>query len=272
MGKNSIAFARLKLKNPFIAASGCFGYGWEFPQIAEKFGAISSKTVTLNPREGNVPPRIFEKAGGIVNRVGLQNCGLEVFAKEHLPKIRKIKTRVFISVFGENFKEWEEIISLLNGEDVDAFELNFSCPNLNKEVLTKNPKKCARIAEKLRKLTKKPLVAKINAVDNPEKISQILEKSGVDGIICSNTIPTEVSINGKTYKGGLSGEPIKKFVLEAIKKIRKKTKIDIAACGGIRKPKDVEDYKKVGANVFVLGSVLLVYPDIIKDFLHSLRR
>ncbi|MCD6413666.1 MAG: tRNA-dihydrouridine synthase [Elusimicrobia bacterium] len=259
---DTVRFAGLEIKNPFIAASGCFGYGWEFPALSEKFGAVVAKTITVKPREGNSPPRIFEVPGGVINRVGLQNCGLKNFAEKHLPRLKKIGTTVIVSIFGENFRQWAELIGTLEKE-VAALELNLSCPNLNKQILTKNPEKCGNIVEKLRKLTDKPLIAKINAVDSPAAVSSLLSDRGIDAIVCSNTIPARVELNGRIYKGGLSGRLIKNFVLKAIREIRKKSDVPIAACGGIRGLKDVDDYRKAGADVFVLGSVLLRQPDIL---------
>ncbi|MFW6134528.1 MAG: HisA/HisF-related TIM barrel protein [Elusimicrobiota bacterium] len=265
----SINFAGIKLKTPYIAASGCFGYGWEF---MEKFGpsswgAVSGKTITLNPRQGNPPPRIFEVECAVVNRIGLHNCGLDIFLNQELPKIKKLNYPVFVSIFGENFDQWQEILGRLSKKHIKAVELNLSCPNIHGEKIIKNIKQCSELVYNLKKRFKLSLIAKINAVDEPVKLSRELNNSGIDGIICSNSIPGSVVFEGSIINGGLCGPAIKPVVLNAINKITDNVDVDVAGCGGIASYKDVQDYKSAGAKAFVLGSILLSKPYIIDELL-----
>ena len=264
--KKVLDFGGLRLKSPFISSSGCWGYGWEgeeyFPGLG--WGAVVTKTVTVSPREGNPPPRIFEVQGGIINRVGLQNCGLNSFRVEHLPHIRKLPYPALISIFGNTPSEWKKLVKDLDASGVAGFELNLSCPNLKGEALVKNPSACATFMKETRKLTKLPVWAKINAVDTPVALSKVLTKAGADAIVCSNTLPAAVMHEGEMYQGGLSGPAIKPVVLKAVGMISDAVDADIAACGGIVSKEDVDDYRAAGAKAFVLGSVLLSYPDRIK--------
>ncbi len=275
----SINFAGLKLNNPYIAASGCWGYGWEgeiyFPGL--KWGAVTSKTITIKKREGNPPPRIFEVNGGIINSIGLQNCGLNYFLKNDFPEIKQLPYPVIISIFGENLEDWKKLTIRLTKERVKALELNLSCPNIKgantksktsvSDRMTQNINKCCKLVKILKDITSIPLIAKINALDNPVELSRALKNAGINGIVCSNTFPSAIVHDNKIYEGGLSGAAIKPLTLKIINEINKNVDIDIAACGGIISPEDIKDYKLAGAKVFVLGSILFVKPEIVNDLL-----
>ncbi len=251
---------------PYIAASGCYGYGYEaqsfFPGKKLKWGAVTTKTITLNPRQGNPPPRIFESSCGVINRIGMQNCGLDSFIKEKLPEIKKLPYPAVISIFGENKEEWTELLQTLGKNKADAVELNFSCPNLKGEVLTKNRQKCLNIAEYLVEISPIPVWIKINAVDSPVELAQSFESFKISALVCSNTIPAAFVLNKKIYRGGLSGPAIKPAALKAVESISRQSRIDVAACGGISTRRDIEDYRLAGAGAFVIGTALLKRPDI----------
>ncbi|MFC2061752.1 HisA/HisF-related TIM barrel protein [Elusimicrobiota bacterium] len=262
-------FAGIKLNNPCISASGCYGYGWEaennFPGL--NWGGITTKTITVEKREGNPPPRIFETPAGLINRIGLQNCGLTDFINNELPLIKTLPYPAIISIFGNNTKEWLQLVTILNDKEVPAFELNLSCPNIKGKRLVEDIGGCADLVKELKRSTKTPIIAKINAMDDPFALTVELKKSGVNGIVCSNTLPASVIHQGKIFNGGLSGSAIKPVVLKTIAEIKENIDIAVAACGGIASLKDIEDYKAAGADVFVLGSILLIQPDIINEIL-----
>jgi len=263
----SYKFADLKLKTPYISASGCWGYGWEGHEYFSdlKWGAVTTKTITLDPRQGNDPPRIFESGTGIINRIGLQNCGLDSFMTVHLPRLKNIPYKVIASIFGNTKKEWEMLVKTLSDTRIDAFELNLSCPNIKGRRLVENINKSSSIATALAGLTDKPLIAKIGALDEPLNLSRALSESGIKGIVCSNTLPAAFLYEGSLYYGGLSGPPIKPVVLKAVNIIKSELDIDVAACGGIRTLKDIDDYRVAGADAYVLGSVLFSNPEAVNE-------
>ncbi len=269
----TVKFGNLTLSSPYLPASGCYGYGTEawklFEGVTLTWGAVTTKTITLKPRQGNAPPRIFEAENGVINRVGLQNCGLDIFINEKFPEIKKLSCPAVISIFGENPDEWLEIASRLGTAAAQALELNLSCPNLKGEVVTRDRKKCSAVVKKLRNACSVPLWVKINAVDSPVDLSMELEKLGVDAIVCSNSIPCAVNFEGKIYEGGLTGPAIKPIVLKAVRQIRQKISIDIAACGGISSYSDVEDYSLAGASAFVIGTALLKNPDAVNSIMNQ---
>ncbi|MGM0568239.1 MAG: dihydroorotate dehydrogenase [Elusimicrobiota bacterium] len=264
----NIKFGSIKMPAPYIAASGCYGYGFEMEDAITsaghlKWGAVTTKTITLNPREGNPVPRIFEVPSGVINRIGLQNCGLDAFIKEKLPRIKKLPYPAIISIFGENSEEWLTLARILSRQSVRALELNLSCPNLKGEILSRKKEKCAEIIKKIKKETSVPVWVKINAVDSPSENAKIFKKTGADAIVCSNTIPACTVLKKKIYSGGLSGPAIKAVALKAVREISLNANIDLAACGGITSYHDIEDYRLCGARAFVLGTAALNRPDIV---------
>lgn len=263
----SVDFAGLKLKNPYIAASGCWGYGWEgeqyFPGLP--WGAVVSKTITLKKREGNPPPRIFEVDNSIINRIGLQNCGLDNYIKNELPKIKLLPYPVISSIFGYYHSDWETMVTALTEEKAAALELNFSCPNVEEKKMINDIDGSHTLVKRIKDITPLPIIAKINAMTSPVELCSRLKEAGIDGIVCSNTFPSSFILGGKVFSGGLSGPAIKPEVLKTIKKIKKNVDVDIAACGGIQSPKDIEDYRIAGAKAFILGSILLLRPTIVKE-------
>ncbi len=262
-----IKFGGINISAPYLPASGCYGYGLKaeklFREAALKWGALITKTITLNPRDGNRPPRIFEVDGGIINRIGLQNCGLKIFMEEKLPEINRLPYPAVVSIFGENLNEWVELAKTLASTNAAALELNLSCPNLKGDVLARDRKEVLRAVKNIKKNCSLPIWVKINAVDSPAELSVEFEKLSVDAIVCSNSISASVNFNGRIYDGGLSGPAIKPLALQAVKNISSKTGIDIAACGGIKNFSDVKDYRLAGAKAFIIGSALFKNPDTV---------
>ncbi|MBN2406593.1 MAG: dihydroorotate dehydrogenase [Elusimicrobia bacterium] len=268
----SVEFAGLKLDNPYIASSGCWGYGWEghdyFPDL--EWGAVISKTITVEKREGNDPPRIFESEAGIINRIGLQNCGLDHFIRAEHPKNSLLPYPVIVSIFGNTTEEWEHLVKILTAEGAPAFELNLSCPNLKKKILADDITSCGKLVKILKKKTDRPIIPKINALNDPVRLAEKLKSAGADAIVCSNTFPALFSLCGEFFEGGLSGPAIKPVVLKAIRNIKAAVEIDIAGCGGIESGEDVDDYRNAGASVFQIGSALFARPGILKEIMGKL--
>ncbi len=266
-------FASLKLKNPFMAASGCFGYGWESAGTFGEptLGAVVTKTVTPEPVEGNPPPRIFETESGIVNRIGLQNCGVREFIERHLPRLSSLSLPYIISIYSFSRKGWGPLAGRVSETGAAALELNLSCPNLKGKRFTLDSEGCALALEAVKQATNLPLLAKINAYDAPVELSCALAEAGADAVVCSNTLPAAVIKNGVYFEGGLSGPAIKPVVLKAVKAITSELRIPVAACGGISSLEDVREYSQAGAKAFQLGSALLKNPRAAEKILRQSR-
>lgn len=253
-----------KFSNPVFLASGVFGYGLDFPEVVEQAGAIFTKGISIKPRAGNPPPRIVEVTGGIVNSIGLENIGIEAFLKRVLPKLKKIKAKVFVNIAGNTIEEYCQLARAL-GDEVNGIELNISCPNVrNGLIFGQDPRMTRRVVTKVRRATKLPLVVKLtpnfcNIVD----VARAAQDSGADGISLINTVHGMVfDIDRKRplITGGLSGPAIKPFALYCVYRIKDAVRLPIIAIGGIMTGSDAYEFILAGAKAVALGSVCIVNP------------
>jgi len=277
-----VKLGKLKLATPIICASGTFGFGDELKGLADfkSIGAITTKTITLLPREGNPPPRIYETERGVINSVGLENPGLGSFIKEKLPLISKLPTKCIVSIGGFTFQEYQECIRTLNSKkEVDAFEINLSCPNLKlKKLVSQSAQATYQLTTSLRKLTKKPLFIKITPeVTNITRIANAVEAAGADAISLVNTffsmaidIETKKPYIGSIY-GGYSGPAIKPLSLYRVWQVAQNVDIPLIAGGGIEKASDAIEFILAGATAVSLGIVNIVYPNSAKTILAGIK-
>jgi dihydroorotate dehydrogenase (NAD+) catalytic subunit len=278
----NINLGGLKLTTPIVCASGTFGFGEELKGMTNfnHIGAITTKTITLKPRAGNPPPRIYETECGVLNSVGLENPGLDGFIKEKLPLIRGLKTKCIVSVGGFSTTEYKTIVKSLNQrQGIDAIELNLSCPNLQlKKLVSQSPKATYQLIKSLRKLTKKPLFAKITPeVTDIVKVARAAKDAGVDAIALVNTffsmaidIDTQKPVLGNIY-GGYSGKAIKPMSLYRVWKVSQDVKIPIIGGGGIDTWRDAVEFILAGAKAVSIGTVNLTYPNKAKDISQGIK-
>jgi len=273
-----VKIGRCILKNPIMTASGTFGYGEEFEKFFDIniLGGIVTKTVTLFPREGNRSPRIIDLGFGVLNSIGLENPGVQEIKKRYRKFFSSLKTSIFISIYGEHLKEWQEIINSLKKEKITGFELNFSCPNLKGNILAYSKRKIAKIISSLRPLTKKPLIAKLSFCPQITEIALSAQQAGADAVTLINSIPA-LAFDSKgghfilgNISGGLSGPCIKPIALKCVYETSKKIKIPVIGCGGITNCTDVVEFLKCGAQAVQLGTINLSLPDIAKKIIKEL--
>jgi dihydroorotate dehydrogenase (NAD+) catalytic subunit len=267
-----VKIGKLELNTPIVCASGTFGYADELKGLVDfrPIGAVVAKTITLKPRAGNVPPRIYETAYGVINSVGLENPGLEVFIKEKLPLFAKLPTRRIVSIGG--FSDGEYVACLKRLErypGIDAYEINLSCPNLRlKKLISQHAVATLRVMKLIRKLTAKPLIIKITPeVTDIVAIAQAVEKGKADAISLVNTffsmainIETKRPFIGSIY-GGYSGPAIKPLALYRVWKVAQAVRIPLIAGGGIQDAKDAIEFILAGGSCVSLGTVNLVHPN-----------
>src|SRR3989339_1914466 len=228
MNNPSIELAGIKLKNRVMVASGTFGYGEEYSELINlnKLGAIITKSVSLNKRQGNPPPRICETPSGMLNTIGLQNDGLKEFIEKALPFLSKFDTPVIVNIAGENAKEFEELARTLSKEKkVKGLEVNISCPNVQKGGMQFG---CSvlgtqEIIKTVRDSTDLPLIAKLSPnVTDITEIALTAQKAGADAISLINTVMgMAIDIKKKEFKlstktGGLSGPAIKPIAVRMV--------------------------------------------------------
>ncbi|MBN3040474.1 MAG: dihydroorotate dehydrogenase, partial [Candidatus Omnitrophica bacterium] len=270
------------LNNPIICASGTFGYGDELKGLVDyqHIGAITTKTITLQPREGNPPPRIFETEFGVLNSVGLENPGINNFIKYRLPLIRKVPAKKIISIGGFSSAEYKKCLEILDEQKgIDAFEINLSCPNLRlKKLISQDPKATHDLSKELRKLTNRPLFIKITPeVNDIAEIARAVEDAGCDGVSLVNTyFSLAIDIEAKrpvlgNICGGYSGPAIKPMSLYRVYKARKAVKIPIIAGGGICKASDAVEFILAGATAISLGTANLTDPNRCKDIILGIK-
>ncbi len=285
MADLTVRVGSVTLKNPVIAASGTFGFGREYAELFDisRLGGISSKGLTLHPREGNPAPRIAETPSGMLNAVGLQNPGLKVFLERELPWMRTKKTAIIANAAGHALEEYEAMAEALNGADIDALELNISCPNVKEGGMAfgVEPKSVERVTRAVRSKCAKPLWVKLtpNVADIAAN-AKAAEAGGADAISLINTL-TGMAIDIDAMKpilanvtGGLSGPCVKPIALHMVYRASQAVKIPVVGMGGIRSGRDVMEFMLAGASAVMVGTAGLADPmawlEIIDEFERSL--
>lgn len=272
---------KLVLETPIVCASGTFGFGYELRKLVdfETIGAFVTKTITLHPQAGNPPPRIIELDCGVLNSIGLQNPGLEVFIRDILPQLRGLNSKCIVSVGGEDLDEYVEVVKRLNSvKTIRAFEINLSCPNLKlKRMISQTPKVTYKIVKILRELTEKVLIVKVTGeVEDIVKIAKVVKEAGADGISLVNTF-LGMGIDVRTRRpylghvcGGYSGKGIKPLSLYRVWKVAKKVDIPIIGGGGIMSAYDAIEFFLAGAQVISIGTANLVDPCFAKSLMKDI--
>lgn len=277
-----IQIGKLKLKNPVLAASGTFGCGEEFSDFFDinKLGALVTKTITLKPRAGNLPPRTCETPAGMLNSIGLENPGLEVFIKEKIPYLSKIGTPLIVSIASEGgVGEFVELVKRLDKiKKIAALELNISCPNIEEgRLIPQDPNSTFEVVRVVRKATNKTLITKLspNIADITE-IAKAAENGGSDAVSLINTF-TAMSIDIKTKKpklgnvtGGLSGPAIKPIALRMVWEVYNKIKIPIIGMGGIMNTQDALEFIIAGASAIAVGTANFVNPKVTVEIVEGI--
>jgi len=270
MAKLECEIAGIKMKNPVMVASGTFGYGEEVSKFVDldKLGAIVTKTITLEPREGNPPPRIVETASGMLNSIGLQNKGIKDFIEHRLPFLAKFKTPVIANIAGDSASEYAKLAKMLNEESaIKGIELNISCPNVTKGGMffCFDPKATAELVKTVRKETSLPLVVKLSPnVTDITLIAKEAETAGADAISLINTLlGMSIDIEKKTFSlanktGGLSGPAIKPVALRMVYQVAQAVKIPVIGIGGIMTGNDAIEFFLAGASAIQVGTANFV--------------
>jgi dihydroorotate dehydrogenase (NAD+) catalytic subunit len=279
----SVDIAGVTFKNPVMAASGTFGFGREFEGFFDlsRLGAISVKGLTLEPRQGNNPPRIAEVPAGILNSVGLQNPGVHRFIQEEIPFLRKFDTKIIANVSGSTIEDYCSMVEILSDADIDAIELNVSCPNVKQGCIAfgNTPAGIAEVTANVRKYCTKPLIVKMtpNVLDITE-IAMAAENSGADALSLINTI-LALAIDIKTKKpilhnnyGGLSGPSVKPIALRMVNQVSRVVDIPVIGMGGISSWEDAIEFFLAGAKGIMVGTYNFVNPLICVEIIQGIQK
>ena len=273
----------LEFKNPVFVASGTFGFGKEYSQYVDlnKLGAITVKGLTLNPKEGNPPPRIYETPSGILNSVGLQNPGVDGFLKDELPFLKKFDTKIIVNIAGETIEEFVTMAQKLDIDGVHALELNVSCPNVKEGGMAfgVNPNSIYEITKRVKYVTDKTVIVKLTPNVADIKIyAKAAEDGGADAVSLINTITgMAVDINSKRpiFKNifaGLSGPAVKPIALKHVYEAKKAVSIPVIGMGGISSAEDAIEFMIVGATAVAIGTYNFINPTCTMDILEGIKK
>lgn len=266
-----INLAGIEMKNPVTVASGTFGYGREFNQFFDlnQLGGIITKGTSLKPKSGNKPPRVCETASGMLNSIGLQNPGVEYFAENDLPFLRKFDTAVIVNACGSTVEEYVELCKILNTLDIDGVELNLSCPNVKAGCMAfgNSYEGVKEITTKVRKVLDKPLIVKLTPnVTDIASIAKGAEDGGADGVSLINTLlGMKIDIDKKrpvlaNNTGGLSGPAIKPVAVRMVYQVAQAVNIPILGMGGIVNGEDAIEFMLAGATAISIGAGNFIDP------------
>ncbi len=266
-----VNIAGVELENPIIAASGTFGFGREYAELYDlsEIGAISVKGLTKAPRAGNPPPRITETYGGILNSVGLQNPGVDVFIKEEIPFLRQYRCKIIANMAGSTFEDYCEMAEKLSDADVDLLEMNISCPNVKAggAAFGTNPDTVYEITSTVRKYAKRPLIVKLSPnVSDITETAKAAEAGGADALSLINTL-TGMAIDIKTRRpilanvvGGMSGPCVKPVAVRMVYQVHNAVKLPLIGMGGITTGEDAVEFLLAGSTAVSVGTANFTDP------------
>ena len=280
----SVKIGSLVLKNPILTASGTFGYGIEYEIFGDlkKLGGIVVKGLSINPRQGNMGDRIAETPCGMLNSIGLENIGINVFIQDILPKLPYKETPIIVNLYGENIKDFETLSKITSKrEEIGALEVNISCPNVKQGGIQfgQDEKSAAMVCEAVKRHAgSKVVIVKLSPnVSDIKKIAKAVELAGADAISLINTIPAmAVDIYRRRPKltnviGGLSGPAIKPIALRMVYEVVQVVNIPVIGIGGISSVEDVFEFILVGAYAVQIGSANFTNPALSFEIVDSLQ-
>ncbi len=280
----SVRLGRITLKNPVLVASGTFGYGEEYAELINlnELGGIMVKAVTLEPREGNPPPRLAETPAGLLNAIGLENPGVDVFLREKLPFLRRFDTAIIVNIAGEKEKEYLGLAERLNqAKGIDALEVNISCPNVKEKglIFGTDPERTFSLVKKLGEITDIPLIVKLtpNVTDITE-IAQASQEAGAEALSLINTV-LGMSIDVETRKpklgnvtGGLSGPAIRPIAVRMVWETFQKVNLPLIGMGGITNAEDALEFILAGASAVAIGTANFIDPKTALEVIEGIKQ
>jgi dihydroorotate dehydrogenase (NAD+) catalytic subunit len=279
----SVRIGSLELRNPLMAASGCFGYGVEYADAVDlaSIGAVVSKGLFIKERSGHPPQRIVETPSGMLNAIGLQGIGVHRYIKEKLPELRRLGATNVINICGSTLDEYVELARILSdAEGVHALEINISCPNIKEGGITFG---CSLhgtfdVVSAVKKVTQLPVIPKLTPnVTDVASIAKAAEDAGADAVSLVNTfLAMAIDVETRRPKlsnivGGLSGPAIRPIAVRMVYECRRAVKIPIIGMGGIASPTDALEFMIAGATAVQVGTANFVDPFIWSKLLDGMR-
>ena len=276
-----VSLAGVELKNPVMTASGTFGSGAEYSEFVDlnQLGAVVTKGVANVPWPGNPTPRIAEVDGGMLNAIGLQNPGMEVFCKRDLPFLKQFDTKVIVNVCGKSTQDYCEVVERLSDEPVDLLEINISCPNVKEGGIAfgQDPKAVEAITREIKKYAKQPVIMKLSPnVTDITEMARAAESGGADVLSLINTLTgMKIDINRRTFAlanktGGMSGPAVKPIAVRMVYQVAHAVQLPIIGMGGISNAEDALEFLMAGATAVSIGTANFVNPYATVETVHGI--
>ena len=283
MIQTQVTIAGVTFKNPVMTASGTFGSGMEYSEFVDlnRLGAVVTKGVANVPWVGNPTPRIAETYGGMLNAIGLQNPGVDVFIQRDLPFLKQFDTKVIVNVCGKTVEDYLEVVEMLGDQPVDMLEINVSCPNVKEGAIAFGQKAdCLYdITKQIKKIAKQPIIMKLSPnVTDITEMAKAAEAAGSDALSLINTLTgMQIDIYRKKFAlanktGGLSGPAIKPIAVRMVYQVHKAVSIPIIGMGGISNFEDAIEFMMAGATGVAVGAMNFVNPYATKEVVEGIEK
>lgn len=271
MLNTSVNLAGVQLKNPVMTASGTFGSGAEYSEFVDlnRLGAVVTKGVANVPWPGNPTPRIAETTGGMLNAIGLQNPGIDVFVKRDIPFLKQYDTKIIVNVCGKSTEDYLEVVERLGDEPVDLLEINISCPNVKEGGIAfgQDPKAVEAITREVKRHAKQPVIMKLSPnVTDITVMAKAAEAGGADALSLINTLTgMKIDIHRRTFAlanktGGFSGPAVKPVAVRMVYQVANAVKLPIIGMGGISTAEDAIEFLLAGATAVSVGTANFFNP------------
>mgnify|MGYP005843436219 CR=1 FL=1 len=281
MRQMAVNLAGVELKNPVMTASGTFGSGAEYGEMVDlnKLGAVVTKGVANVPWPGNPTPRIAEVYGGMINAIGLQNPGYDLFASRDIPFLRQYDTKIIVNVCGKTTEDYVDVVEKLASQPVDMLEINISCPNVKEGGIAfgQDPKAVEAITREVKRHAKQPIIMKLSPnVTDITEMAKAAEAGGADVLSLINTLTgMKIDINRRTFAvanrtGGLSGPAVKPVAVRMVYQVAQAVKLPIIGMGGVSSAEEVIEMMLAGATAVEIGAANLVDPFACKHIIEAL--
>lgn len=277
----SVNFAGVEMKNPVTVASGTFGSGAEYKDFVDlnRLGAVTTKGVSSVPWQGNQTPRICETYGGMLNAIGLQNPGIDLFIERDIPFLKQYDTKIIVNVCGRTVEEYIEVVERLAVTDADLLEINISCPNVKAGGIAfgQDPELARQVAYQIKQHAKQPVIVKLSPnVTDIAEMARAAEAGGADAVSLVNTFTgMKIDINKRTFAlanqtGGLSGPAIKPVALRMVYQAAHAVKIPVLGMGGISCAEDALEFIMAGARMVAVGTANFHNPAVTMEIIDGI--
>ncbi len=279
----SVDFAGVRMKNPVTTASGTFGSGAEYGEFVDLncLGAVTTKGVANKPWPGNPTPRVCETYGGMLNAIGLQNPGIDVFVDRDLPFLQKYDTNVIVNVCGRTEEDYLEVVERLASQEVQMLEINISCPNVEAGGIAfgQDPKMVERITRRIKEKAKQPVIMKLSPnVTDIAEMARAAEAGGADGVSLINTLTgMKIDVHRRAFAlanktGGMSGPAVKPVAVRMVYQVARAVQIPVLGMGGIQTGEDALEFLMAGATMVAVGTANFHNPTATADVIAGIGR